>query len=87
MPFKDKRVLAFGIPTIIAYCDTDFPDEKPFLLQLPNSEENIANNTNLIRRFVEQWKGKRIDRKEIIHLDVYYKARRQINFFTDVLMQ
>ena len=84
-PLKSREYLAYGIPMIIAYKDPDFMNEPPFLLRLPNEENAIISHTEEIRKFVERWQGKRVDRKDIAHLDINYKAQRQIAFFRNIL--
>ncbi|MBC7260537.1 MAG: glycosyltransferase family 4 protein, partial [Chloroflexi bacterium] len=43
-PLKVREYLAYGIPTIIGYQDTDFPHGAPFLLRLPNTSDNVDKN-------------------------------------------
>jgi glycosyltransferase involved in cell wall biosynthesis len=38
---KVAEYLAYGIPVIIGNAETAFPDGAPFLLQLPNTEDNV----------------------------------------------
>jgi glycosyltransferase involved in cell wall biosynthesis len=83
-PLKVREYLAYGIPTIIGYRDTDFPETVPFLLQLPNSNDNIVNSIEAITQFVEKWKGKRVPRKAIAVLDVHVKEIRRLEFFCKV---
>lgn len=68
-PLKVGEYLARGIPTIIGYADTRFPDGAPFLLQVPNSENNVAASLDRIRAFVSGWMGRRVDRKAIASID------------------
>jgi len=84
-PLKTREYLARGIPAIIAYEDTDFPNETPFLLRLPNEENAVISHIDEIRQFVEQWRGKRVNRKDIKHLDINYKAQQQKDFFQKIL--
>jgi hypothetical protein len=80
-PLKTREYLAKGLPTIIAYDDTDFPSPVPYLLQLPNTEDNIAANLDRIEHFVESWKGRRVPQHAIAHLDVREKELQRIAFF------
>lgn len=82
---KTREYLAYGIPTIIGYRDTDFPDGAPFLLQLPGGEDNVESNVGRIEAFIEQWKGRRLPREQILHLDVRVKERQRLAFFEQVL--
>ncbi|MFN3692462.1 MAG: hypothetical protein ACK4R7_06185, partial [Fervidobacterium sp.] len=42
-PFKVREYSALGLPVIIGYKDTDLPDGAPFILQIPNTEDNIES--------------------------------------------
>lgn len=84
-PLKVREYLAYGIPTIIGYQDTDFPEPAPFLLQLPNVPSNVEDHLPSIRRFVEQWKGHRVARADVAHLDVRVKEEARLAFFEEVL--
>lgn len=82
---KTGEYLAYGIPTIIGYEDTDFPEGHPHILQLPNTEDNVAGNLETIRGFVERMRGQRVDRESIRHLDVEAKERERLRFMSGVL--
>lgn len=84
-PLKLREYLALGLPAIIAYQDTDFPGGAPFLLQLPNCEDNVYENITLIERFVNDWKGKRVARKAITHLGSIYKERKRLTFIKEII--
>ena len=84
-PLKVRDYLAHGLPCIIAYKDIDFPQSAPFLLELPNLVNNIEPYMGQIREFVHRWKGKRVERSEIAHLDVSYKEKKRIHFFHTLL--
>ena len=78
---KTREYLAHGIPTIIGYLDTDFLEPVPFLLRLPNTLENVATSMDAIGDFAHAWRGKRIDRAAILHLDSARKEARRLDFF------
>lgn len=40
-PLKTREYLVAGVPVLTAYRDTDFLRGAPFLLQLPNVEDNV----------------------------------------------
>ena len=84
-PLKVREYLAYGLPVIIAYKDTDFPNGASFLLKLPNCEDNIDNNIQLIQNFVNQWKGKRVPRNEVMHLSTWQKESKRLDFFRQVI--
>ena len=83
-PLKVREYLAYGLPVIIGYKDTDFPNGAPFLLELPNCEDNIASNIQLIKNFVHQWKGRRVPREEILHLSAEQKEAKRLAFFRQI---
>jgi hypothetical protein len=84
-PLKVREYLAYGIPTIIGYRDTDFPRPAPFLLELPNTPTNVEDHVADIERFVATWRGRRVFREEIAHLDMRRKERERVAFFRRVL--
>ena len=83
-PLKVREYLTYGIPTIIGYQDTDFPDKVPFLLQLPSKPDNVAANLSGINRFVNEWCGKRVHRVLVTGLNVKVKEEKRLNFLQDV---
>ena len=84
-PLKTREYLAFGLPVIIAYRDTDFPSGAPFLLQLPNTEANVARALDAIDAFVNAWRGRRVARDDVRRLDVHVKESQRLAFFDEVL--
>jgi hypothetical protein len=84
---KTAEYLAHGIPTMIAYEDTDFRQGHPLLLQLPNTESNVHESRELIRDFVERAKGRRVDRETIAHLDIRVKERARLEFLSQFVTE
>jgi hypothetical protein len=84
-PLKVREYLAYGLPTIIGYGDTDFPDGAPFLLQIPNEASGVDRSIDAIRAFVLEWRQRRVDRSSIGHIDVSAKEDRRLEFFSDVV--
>ena len=82
---KLGEYLAYGIPTIIAHRDTNLPIPKPFLLQLPNTEDNMECHLDMVVRFVNEWKGKRVPRDEIAHLDIAIKEHERLRFIDHII--
>lgn len=80
-PLKTREYLAYGLPVIIGYDDTDFPQGADFLLQIPNSEDNVERSLGSIGRFVASWKDKRIPRDAILHLASTGKESLRLGFF------
>lgn len=51
-PLKVRQYLAQGLPVIAASKDTDISEKNSFYLELPNSEDNILNNNDVIHDFI-----------------------------------
>jgi glycosyltransferase involved in cell wall biosynthesis len=85
-PLKVREYLAYGLPTIVGYRDTDFFEPVPFLLQLPSTDENVIENLEEVEKFVLNWKGKRIDRREVLKLDTKYKELERLKFITSSMV-
>lgn len=81
---KLREYLASGLPSIIAYRDTDFPTPTPFLLQLPNNDTNIVDRLGEIDEFVSRSQGTRVDRAAIAHVDAQAKEATRLRFFSQV---
>lgn len=84
-PLKVREYLAYGLPTIIGYEDTDFTPPPPFILQIPNTENNVIESLPLIQNFVQKWQGKRVERDAIQHIDISIKEQQRIAFFEQVI--
>ena len=86
-PLKVREYLAYGLPTIIGYDDVDFRGDYPFILKLPNEENNVINNLGLISDFVNKWKGKRVKRDLIKHIDSEIKEEKRFSFISSIIAQ
>jgi len=84
-PLKVREYLAYGLPTVIGYHDTDFPQPVDFLLEIPNTQQNVMDHFEEIVRFVRYWSGKRVPRTNVSHLDVNAKEKKRLAFFKEVL--
>ncbi|MDO9300166.1 MAG: glycosyltransferase family 4 protein [Anaerolineales bacterium] len=85
-PLKSRECLAFGLPLIVAYIDTDLdPQSCNFLLKIPNKEDNIQTHYQAIRNFAYQIQGSRVDRNQIIKLDQANKEIDRVRFFSELL--
>ena len=83
-PIKLREYLAAGVPTIIGYEDTDFPDDVPFLLRVPNRDGGAVDHLGAVRAFVEGWRGRRVPRDAIGHLDMAAKEQARLTFLVRV---
>lgn len=84
-PLKVREYLAHGLPTVIAYEDTDFVDESPwFLLRIPNEEDNVVEHADGIGAFLEQVRGRRVPRAEVAdRIGARAKERRRLEFIAE----
>ncbi len=80
--------LAYGLPCVIGYDDTNFSDVDPwYLLRLPNREANIRDNLDRIEAFVRSVKGRRVERSEVAdRISIQAKEADRLAFF-DLLTQ
>jgi glycosyltransferase involved in cell wall biosynthesis len=82
---KVREYLAAGLPVISGHPDPDFTTEVPYLLELPNSESNVSANLDRIEHFVLRWRGLRVQRSDVLHLDISAKERQRLAFFNERL--
>lgn len=75
---KVAEYLAYGIPVIIGNAEAAFPDGAPFLLQLPNTEDNVEIAAREIGAFVEAWRGRRVPRTAIAPIDAKVVERDRL---------
>ncbi len=86
-PLKTREYLASGLPSIIAYEDTDFPDGAPFLLRVPNRADGVATSLPAIEAFVARWRGRRIPRESVEVIDTGAKETARLAFFQSIVQQ
>lgn len=84
---KVREYLAYGLATIVGYKDTDFGLAQPFLLILENKEANVLNSVDKIVSFAERWKGRRVNRADVMRLDLREKERQRLRFFSSLLSE
>ncbi|MGO4108820.1 glycosyltransferase [Paenibacillus sp. YAF4_2] len=83
-PLKVREYLANGLPVITAYKETDFTEAVPFILRLPNEANNTMAGIDAIDRFVAEWRGKRVDRELIRHLDTALKEAQRVAYMKHI---
>jgi glycosyltransferase involved in cell wall biosynthesis len=79
-PLKVREYLAAGLPVITGYRDTDFPDGATFILRIPNEPDGVRASLESIGTFVEGWRGRRVPRDLVAHLDVAVKEGARLRF-------
>jgi hypothetical protein len=81
-PLKVREYLLSGIPTMIAYDDTDLRGiDAPWLLRLPNVESNVRDNVEAVRAFLKRARGLRVPRADVEQrLDSRAKERQRLEY-------
>lgn len=86
-PLKLPEYMAYGLPAIVGYQETNFPQEVDFLLQLPSTDDNVATHLDDIEAFVMRSMGKRVAREAIQHVDAKFKEQERLAFFRKIMAQ
>jgi hypothetical protein len=85
-PLKVREYLHFGLPVIIGYEDTDFIEQKEeFILKIPNDEDNVKNNLELIYDFIKKSKNITVSSEKIAHIYYSKKEEKRLNFLSEIL--
>lgn len=85
-PLKTRECLAYGLPMILPYIDSDLKDlDCKFLLNIPNKEDNILTHGKSIHDFAYQMRGQRADRSLLAPIDQKYKESERLKFFAELL--
>ena len=80
-PLKVREYLAFGLPVIIGYQDTDLAGCS-FVLNIGNYENNVIENTEEITIFAREWQGHRVARQNVEPLlSMLTKEKKRLEFF------
>lgn len=91
-PLKSRQYLAQGLPIIYAYDDTDIEKEYSFALKIENTENNVFNNIDNIKIFIDNtFKNFKIRNEArnfaLEKLDRDKKEKERINFMKKNLME
>jgi len=89
-PLKSREYLAYGLPIIIGYQDTDIPDDFPYALNIGNYINNVIDNIQNITQFINSFQ--KISPTEIIkksqhYLDYKEKEKIRLNFIQKILQK
>ena len=82
---KVAEYLAYGIPVILGNAEVAFPEGAPFLLILPNTEDNVTTSFGRIETFVRSWMGRRVAREAISSIDARLIERQRLEFLLALL--
>ncbi len=85
--WKIREALAYGLPVIIAYRDTDLNEvDLDTILRIPNTENNVVENAETIRKFAYGMMGRRVDINSVApYLDQKQKEITRLEFFQQIL--
>jgi hypothetical protein len=85
-PLKTRECLAYGLPIILPYVDTDLHDlDCDFILKIPNTEDNVKTHVELIRDFAYRMRGMRADRETLMsRIDSKQKELIRLSFFDKI---
>ena len=84
-PLKVREYLALGLPVIGGYRDTDIPEGADYFLRLPNDAKSLAPHRDRIAAWLGQWRGRRVSRDAVAHLDNAVKEKQRLEFFQRML--
>jgi hypothetical protein len=80
-----REYFAYGLPLITGHVDTDFPNAEEFILQLPNTKDNIRQNVDRIRQFVNRMVGYRVPIDEVRErIDSRVKEKKRMEFISKI---
>lgn len=84
-PLKVREYVAYGLPVIAGYYDTDLSG-CDFFLDIGNTEDNVLEQEDNIRAFVAHWQGRAIDRTEVLkRIDSGAKEVQRLEFMAAVV--
>jgi hypothetical protein len=85
-PLKTRECLAYGLPMVMPYVDTDLKDmDVEFLLRIPNKEDNIQTHGQAVHDFAYRMRGQRVERNLITSIDQVTKEAERIRFFEEIM--
>lgn len=86
-PLKVREAVLYGLPLLLGYNDPDLSDlNLPTILQIPNTEDNLATHIEEIRKFAFAMMGKRLDFNAVApRLDQRKKEEARLEFFEQVV--
>jgi hypothetical protein len=84
-PLKVREYVAYGLPVIAGYVDTDL-EGVPYFLNIGNYENNVYDSVDKIREFVKYWFKNGFPYKDAeLRLSYKSKEKLRLQFFKEVL--
>ncbi len=85
-PLKVREYLAYGLPVILPYEDTDLAGvDDWWLLRLPNEESNLVDAADRILAFAREARGRRVPREAVAgRIGAAAKEARRLEILADV---
>ncbi|MCA9049935.1 MAG: glycosyltransferase [Planctomycetaceae bacterium] len=80
-PLKVREYLANGIPSVIAYRDTDIAPGTELTLHIPNSPDNVPSSLDRIAAFIDAAAGRRVRWSAVRTIDAETKEENRLAFF------
>jgi glycosyltransferase involved in cell wall biosynthesis len=86
-PLKVREYLAYGLPVIVPYTDTDLRGlDAWWLLDLPNAESNLVDAADRIARFAREARGRRVPRDAVAdRIGAAAKESARLDFLADCI--
>jgi hypothetical protein len=81
---KHREYLAMGLPVVLGCRDPDLPGNAPWACVVPNTPTGLLESLQAVDRFIDDWKGRRVARSDVSHLDVVEKEGQRLRFFQAV---
>jgi len=82
---KVREYLAVGLPVIYACRDSDADGLDRYVLRIPNTEANVAENLQAIDEFVQSAMSLRVPRDAVPHIDVSTKEDQRLALFESLI--
>jgi hypothetical protein len=83
-PLKIRDYLAHGVAAVIGCHDVDFPSPVPHLLEIPNTPRALLTSLAELDGFVHRWHRRRVNRRDVQHLDMHVKEEARLAFLASV---
>lgn len=86
-PLKVREYLAYGLPVILGYKDTmknNFNTNPEWILELENTEDNVASSINQIIEYAYKIKDIVVNRYELECIDINKLERQRLEFMKEI---